>query len=139
MVLGVSAGKTNQTHDFCIQYTVRFTVLYIFVIMELGSRQVVQVGVTGHPTLKWVKQQVRNVTFNTQPKFLIHDNDGIYGQLGKPLTMEVDDRKVLEGCKLLTQGQILHDQIISGSESGSQQTSCFQEIMGFHADTIGAQ
>ena len=48
------------TCDYCIQYTVRFTALYIFVIMELGSRQVVQVGVTEHPTLKWVKQQGRD-------------------------------------------------------------------------------
>jgi putative transposase len=80
--------------DFCVQHTVRFTALYIFVIMELGSRKVVHVNVTEYPTLAWVKQQVRDATFDGKPKFLIHDNDGIFGQLGKPVMVEVGGKKV---------------------------------------------
>ena len=82
------------TCDCCVQYTVKFTALYIFVVMELGSRKVVHVNVTEHPTLAWVKQQVRDATFKEQPKFLLHDNDGIFGQLGKPATVEVGAKKV---------------------------------------------
>ena len=82
------------TCDFCVQHTVKFTALYIFVIMELGSRKVVHVNVTEHPTLAWVKQQVRNATFDREPKFLIHDNDGIFGQLGRPVTVDVNGKKV---------------------------------------------
>ena len=82
------------TCDFCVQYTVKFTALYIFVIMELGSRKVVHINVTEHPTLAWVKQQLRDATFEEQPKFLIHDNDGIFGHLGKPATVEVGGKKV---------------------------------------------
>jgi hypothetical protein len=80
--------------DFCVQYTVKFTALYVFVIMELGSRKVVHINVTEHPTLAWVEQQIRDATFEDQPKFLIHDNDGIYGQLGKRVTTEVNGKKV---------------------------------------------
>ena len=80
--------------DFCVQHTVRFTALYIFVIMELGSRKVVHINVTEHPTLAWVKQQIRDATFDTEPKYLIHDNDGIFGQLGKPVATEVNGKKV---------------------------------------------
>ena len=80
--------------DFCVQHTVRFTALYIFVIMELGARKVMHVNVTEHPTLAWVKQQVRDATFDGEPKFLIHDNDGIFGQLGKPVTTQVNGKKV---------------------------------------------
>ena len=80
--------------DFCVQHTVRFTALYIFVIMELGSRKVVHINVTEHPTLAWVKRQVRDATFDEEPKFLIHDNDGIFGQFGKPVTTEVNGKKV---------------------------------------------
>ena len=61
------------TRDFCVQQTIRFTALYIFVIMELGSRRVVHVNATEHPSLAWVKQQVRDATFEGEPKFLIHD------------------------------------------------------------------
>ena len=80
--------------DFCVQYTVRFTALYIFVIMEIGNRKVVHVNVTEHPTLAWVRQQVRDASFDGEPKFIMHDNDGIYGQLGQPVTREVNGNSV---------------------------------------------
>jgi len=79
--------------DFCVQHTVRFKALYIFVVMALDTRKVVHVNVTEHPTLAWVKQQVRDATFDTEPKFLIHDNDGIFGQLGKPVMVDVNGKK----------------------------------------------
>ena len=82
------------TCDFCVQHTVRFTALYVFVVMELSTRKVVHINVTQHPTLAWVKQQLRDATFEEQPKFLIHDNDGIFGQLGKPVTVDFNGKKV---------------------------------------------
>ena len=51
-------------------------------------------NVTEHPTLAWVQQQIRDATFDQQPNFLIHDNDGIYGQLGKRVTAQVNGKKV---------------------------------------------
>ena len=80
--------------DFCVQQTVRFKALYVFVIMELGSRKVVHVNVTQHPTLAWVKQQFRDATFDGEPKFVIHDNDGIFGQLGKPVAVDFNGKKI---------------------------------------------
>ena len=80
--------------DFCVQHTVRFKALYIIVVMELGSRKVVHVNVTGQPTLAWVKQQIRDATFDGEPKFLILDNDGIFGQLGKPVAVDFNGKKV---------------------------------------------
>ena len=80
--------------DFFVQYTVGFTALYVFVIIELESRRVVHINVTEHPTLEWVKQQIRDATFDEQPKFLIHDNDGKYGQLGRPATIEKHGKRM---------------------------------------------
>ena len=48
--------------DFMMQFTFFFTGVYIFVVMELKSRKIVHFGVTEHPTLHWVKQQIRNAT-----------------------------------------------------------------------------
>jgi len=56
--------------------------------MELASRKVVHLHVTDHPTLEWTKQQIRNVCFEEQPKFLSHDNDGKFGPFGRPLRVE---------------------------------------------------
>jgi len=51
------------------------------VIVELGSRRVVHVGVTRNPTDAWVAQQLREATpFGQGPKHLIRDNDQKYGQ-----------------------------------------------------------
>jgi len=60
-----------------------YSVRYVLVLMELQSRRVVYVAVTASPTLAWVKQQLREATpFASAPRFLVHDNDGIFGQFG---------------------------------------------------------
>ena len=57
--------------------------VYVFVVMELGSRRVVHANVTSSPTLAWVKNQIREIAaWGEGPKYLIHDNDGVFGQLG---------------------------------------------------------
>jgi transposase InsO family protein len=57
-----------------------FRSLFAFFIVELGSRRVVPVGVTRHPTDAWIAQQLREATpFGTAPRFLIRGNDGRFG------------------------------------------------------------
>ncbi len=82
------------TCDFLIQYTAFFTVVYVFVVMEIGSRRIVHTNVTTNPTLPWVKQQIRETAAEDgTPRFLVHDNDGIFGQFGKPVTVERKSRR----------------------------------------------
>jgi putative transposase len=72
--------------DFLGQYTATFAVAYVFVIMEIASRRIVHANVTTTPTLAWVQQQVREATpAGTTPRFLVHDNDAIYGQYRPPV------------------------------------------------------
>ena len=67
--------------DLLTQYTALFTVVYIFVVMEIASRRIVLINVTNSPSLAWVEQQVREVTaWGKAPRFWLHDNDGIFGQ-----------------------------------------------------------
>ena len=66
--------------DFLPVPDVAFRSLFAFFIVELGSRRVVHVGVTPHPTDAWVAQQLREATpFGVAPRFLIHDHDAKYG------------------------------------------------------------
>jgi putative transposase len=54
--------------------------LYAFFVIALGSRRVVHVGVTRHPTDAWVAQQLREATpFDQHPRSLIRDRDSKYG------------------------------------------------------------
>jgi putative transposase len=70
--------------DFMTQYTALFTTVYVFVVMEISTRRIVLCNVTESPTLDWVKIQIRNsAAFDRKPRFLLHDNDGVFGQFGR--------------------------------------------------------
>jgi transposase InsO family protein len=67
--------------DFLQTYDIFFRTVFVFVMIELGSRRVVHYGVTRNPTDKWVAQQLREATpFGERPRFLIRDNDRKYGK-----------------------------------------------------------
>ena len=69
------------TMDFATQVMWDFSTRYILIIMALDTREVVHFAVTGSPTLGWVKRQLREATpWGEVPRFLLHDNDGIFGQ-----------------------------------------------------------
>ena len=66
--------------DFLPVTDLLFRPLHAFFVVALGSRRVVHVGVTRHPTDAWVAQQLREATpFGERPRFLIRDNDSKYG------------------------------------------------------------
>ncbi len=66
--------------DFLQTYDVFFRTVFVFVIIELGSRRMVHFGVTRNPTDEWTAQQLREATpFGEAPRFLIRDNDRKYG------------------------------------------------------------
>ncbi len=66
--------------DFLPVTDLLFRPLYAFVVIALGSRRIVHVGVTRHPTDAWVAQQLREATpFGQGPTHLLRDNDRKYG------------------------------------------------------------
>jgi putative transposase len=66
--------------DFLQTYDLLFRTLFVFVIIELGSRRLVHFGVTRNPTDAWLAQQLREATpFGDGPRYLIRDNDSKYG------------------------------------------------------------
>ena len=59
-----------------------FKTIHALVIVQHESRRVVHVGVTEHPTDKWITQQLRDATpFEEKPKSLICDHDKKYGPM----------------------------------------------------------
>jgi hypothetical protein len=65
--------------DFFITVTASFRVLYVFLIMEVGTRRIAHVNVTAHPTAGWALQKFREVITGERPcRFLLHDRDRIY-------------------------------------------------------------
>jgi transposase InsO family protein len=65
--------------DFFTTITVRFRILYVFVMLDIGTRRIVHWNVTEHPTADWTIQQCRTaITGETGHRFLIHDRDAVY-------------------------------------------------------------
>lgn len=67
--------------DFCTTVTVAFRTLYVFVVMEVGSRRLLHLNVTAHPTARWTLQQLREALPGDHSyRFLLHDRDSIYSR-----------------------------------------------------------
>jgi putative transposase len=65
--------------DFFVSVTASFRVLYVFVVMEIGSRRILHGNVTEHPTAEWTTQQFREfLVFDHPYRFVIHDRDAIF-------------------------------------------------------------
>ena len=61
--------------------TATFRVIYVFVVVEVGTRRIRHWNVTTHPTAEWTTQQFRMAVPGDQThRFVIHDRDTIYSE-----------------------------------------------------------
>jgi transposase InsO family protein len=67
--------------DFFVTVTATFRVLYIFVVLAVGTRRILYWNVTDHPTAEWTIQQFRMVVPGDQShRYVVHDHDSIYSE-----------------------------------------------------------
>jgi putative transposase len=67
--------------DFAVSRTLLGGILYILVVMEIGSRRIIHANVTAHPTAQWTVQQLREAVHGGHAyTHLIHDNDAIFSR-----------------------------------------------------------
>ena len=72
-------AETIVAGDFCVVVTATFRLLYVFVVMEHGSRRVLHANVTRHPSANWTLQQVREaIPPDHRYRYLIHDRDSSF-------------------------------------------------------------
>jgi transposase InsO family protein len=71
--------------DFFTVPTVRFQILYVFLVLAHDRRRIVHFNVTAHPTAEWTLQQLREAfSFEQIPRYLLRDRDRIFGsEFGK--------------------------------------------------------
>jgi len=66
--------------DFFTVPTIRFQVLYVFLVLAHDRRKIVHFNVTAHPTAEWTGQQLREAfPFEQIPRYLLRDRDSIFG------------------------------------------------------------
>jgi transposase InsO family protein len=66
--------------DLFVVPTIGFDLLYAFVIVRLGRRDLVRINVTAYPTADWVARQLTEAfPWNEAPRYMIRNRDRIYG------------------------------------------------------------
>jgi hypothetical protein len=71
------------SNNFFTVPTLRFHILYIFVILNHSRRQVVHFAVTAHPTMAWVIQQHH---YQLEKRYFRQDGSLVWGHLTVSLT-----------------------------------------------------
>src|SRR3989475_4555539 len=67
--------------DFFTVPTIRFQVLYVFLVLAHDRRRILHIDVTDHPTAAWTAQQLREAfPWDTAPRYLLRDRDSIFGR-----------------------------------------------------------
>ena len=67
--------------DFFTVPTIRFQILYVFLVLTHERRRILHFAVTAHPTAEWTAHQIREAfPWDTTPRFLLRDRDRIFGQ-----------------------------------------------------------
>src|ERR1700756_4686358 len=73
--------KTTVSVDFFTVPTIRFQLLYVFVVLAHDRRRILHFNVTAHPTAIWAAQQIIEAfPEGTAPRFVVRDRDRIYGE-----------------------------------------------------------
>jgi putative transposase len=72
--------KSLVSVDFFTVPTIRFQVLYVFLVLAHDRRRILHFNVTAHPTADWTAQQlVQAFPWDSAPRYLLRDRDGIFG------------------------------------------------------------
>ncbi len=75
--------------DFFVVPTIRFQVLYVFLVLAHQRRRILHFNVTVHPTAEWTAEQLRNAfPWDSAPRYLLRDRDPIFGD---DFTRQVQD------------------------------------------------
>ena len=66
----------------CVVPTLTFDLLFAFLVLGHGRRQLLWFEVTRHPTAEWLARQITEAfPWTSAPAYLVRDNDGACGHV----------------------------------------------------------
>jgi transposase InsO family protein len=73
--------KSMVSVDFFTVPTIRFQILYVFLVLAHDRRRILHFAATAHPSAEWTVQQLREAfPWDTAPRYLLRDRDRIFGR-----------------------------------------------------------
>jgi putative transposase len=86
--------------DFFLVPTLTFRLLFVFIVLRHGRRELVHVNVTDHPTATWTARQiVEAFPDDTAPTYLLRDRDAIYSDAFARCVKTMEIRQVITAPK----------------------------------------
>ena len=86
--------------DLCVVPTLTFDLLFAFLVLGHGRRQLLWFEVTRHPTAEWLARQITEaLPWTSAPAHLVRDNDRAYGHVftARVRAMGIRDRSISLG------------------------------------------
>jgi transposase InsO family protein len=117
--------------DFFTVPTIRFRVLYVFLVLAHERRRVVHFNVTAHPTAEWPAQQLREAfPFDRIPRYLLRDRDKIFGH---DFRQQIRDMKIRE---LLSAPRSPWQRAYVERVIGSVRRECLDHVIVFNEGSL---
>jgi len=86
--------------DFLVVPTIRFRMLFVFIVLSHARRQVIHFNVTAHPTAEWTAQQITEAfPWETAPRFLLRDRGSSYGDVFRQRVRSLEIAEVLTALR----------------------------------------
>ena len=126
--------KQTVAIDFFIVPTIGFRLLYLFIILSHDRRKVLYFNITDSPSAKWTGQQIINAfPYDTAPKYLLRDNDGIYGAdfIRRVNSMEIEQIKTAYKSPWQNPLNPFVERF-----GGSRQRDCLDHVIIFNEDHL---
>ena len=117
--------------DFFTVPTIRFQVLYVFLVLAHDRRRILHFNVTAHPTAEWTGQQLREAfPFDQLPRYLLRDRDAIFGN---DFREQVRDMGI---CEVLSAPRSPWQRAYVERVIGSIRRECLDHVIVFHENSL---
>ncbi len=116
--------QTLVSADFFVVPTITFRLLFVFVILSHDRRRPIHFAATANPTSEWAARQLLEAfPWDSPPRYLLRDRDGIYGEKFHEAVTWLGIREVLTAPKSPWQNPYLERLI------GSIRRECLDHVI----------
>jgi transposase InsO family protein len=123
--------KSLVSVDFFTVPTIRFQILYVFLVLAHDRRRILHFGVTAHPTAEWTAQQLREAfPWDGAPRYLLRDRDRIFGDDFVAQVKAMGIKQVLSAPRSPWQRAYVERVI------GSIRRECLDHVIVFNAGSL---
>src|SRR3954453_23124071 len=117
--------------DFFTVPTIRFEILYVFLVLAHKRRRIVRFAVTTHPTTERTAQQLREAfPWDSAPSYLLRDRDRIFGREFVEQIKAMGIKQVLSAPGSPWQRAYVERVI------GSIRRECLDHVVGFNESSL---